>query len=72
MIIFFVLYVSVCETWCLPLREECTLRVLESRVLRRAFGPKSVEVTGDERKLYEEELHELYSCGGDQIQMDEM
>jgi hypothetical protein len=30
-------------------------------VLRRIFGPKSDEVTGEWRKLYNEELHDLYS-----------
>jgi hypothetical protein len=36
-----------CETWSLTLREECRLRVLENRVLRRIFGPKRDEVTGE-------------------------
>jgi hypothetical protein len=36
-----------CETWSLPLREGRRLRVLESRVLRRIFGPKRDEVTGE-------------------------
>jgi hypothetical protein len=35
--------------------------VFENRVLRRIFGPKSVEVTGDWRKLHNEELYNLYS-----------
>jgi hypothetical protein len=35
--------------------------VLENRVLRRIFGPKRDEVTGDWRKLHNEELHNLYS-----------
>jgi len=35
------------ETWSLTLREECRLRVLENRVLRRVFGPKRDEVTGN-------------------------
>jgi hypothetical protein len=35
--------------------------VLENRVLRRAFGPKSNEVTGEWRKLHSEELHIFYS-----------
>jgi hypothetical protein len=51
-----------CETWSLTLREEHTLRVFENRVLRRIFGPKRDEVTGDWRKLHNEELHNLYSC----------
>jgi len=36
-----------CETWSLKLREERRLRVFENRVLRRAFGPKRDEVTGN-------------------------
>jgi hypothetical protein len=35
--------------------------VFENRVLRRIFGPKRDEVTGGWRKLYNEELHNLYS-----------
>jgi hypothetical protein len=49
------------ETWSLTLREEHRLGVFESRVLRRTFGPKRVEVTGEWRKLHNEELHDLYS-----------
>jgi hypothetical protein len=55
----FVLY--GCETWSLTLREEHRLRVFENRVLRRIFGPKRDEVTGEWRKLHNEELHKLYS-----------
>ena len=36
-----------CETWSLILREECRLSVFENRVLRRTFGPKKDEVTGE-------------------------
>jgi hypothetical protein len=50
-----------CETWSLTLREEHRLRVFENRVLRRIFGPKRGEVTGEWRKLHNEELHILYS-----------
>jgi hypothetical protein len=50
-----------CGTWSLTLREEHRLRVLENRVLRRIFGPKQDEVTGEWRKLHSEELHILYS-----------
>jgi hypothetical protein len=50
-----------CETWYLTLREEHRLRVFENRVLRRIFGPKRDEVTGEWRKLHNEELHDLYS-----------
>jgi hypothetical protein len=40
---------------------EHRLRVFENRVLRRIFGPKRDEVTGEWRKLHNEELHKLYS-----------
>src|SRR5215469_12756938 len=50
-----------CETWSLTLREERRLRVYENRVLRRVFGPKRDEVTGEWRKLHNEELRDLYS-----------
>jgi hypothetical protein len=50
-----------CETWSLMLREEHRLSVFENRVLRRIFGPKRDEVMGEWRKLYNEELHNLYS-----------
>jgi hypothetical protein len=43
------------------LREEHKLRVFENRVLRRIFGPKRDEVTGEWRKLHNEELRDLYS-----------
>jgi hypothetical protein len=35
--------------------------VFENRVLRRIFGPKRNEVTGEWRKLHNKELHDLYS-----------
>ena len=50
-----------CETWSLTLREERRLRVFENRVLRRVFEPKRYEVTGEWRKLHNEELNDLYS-----------
>ena len=50
-----------CETWSLILREERRLRVFENRVLRRVFGPKRDEVTGEWRKLHNEELNDWYS-----------
>ena len=43
------------------LREECRPRVFENRVLRRVFGSKRDEVTGEWRKLHNEELSDLYS-----------
>ena len=50
-----------CETWSLTLREERRLRVFENLVLRRIFGPKRDEVTGEWKKLHNEELNNLYS-----------
>jgi len=49
-----------CETWSLRLKEERRLRVFENRVLRRLFGPKRDEVTGEWRKLHNEELNDMY------------
>jgi hypothetical protein len=45
----------------LTLREERRLKVFENRVLRRVFGPRRDEVTGEWRKLHNEELNDLYS-----------
>jgi hypothetical protein len=50
-----------CETWSLTLGEDHRLRVFENRVLRRIFGPKRDEVTGEWRKLHNKELHDLYT-----------
>ena len=50
-----------CATWSFTLREERRLRVFENRMLRRIFGPKRDEVTGEWRKLHNEELNDLYS-----------
>jgi hypothetical protein len=50
-----------CETWSLTLREEHRLRMFGNRMLRRIFGPKRDEVTGEWRKLHNEELRDLYS-----------
>jgi hypothetical protein len=47
----------VCETWSLTLKEENGFRMSENRVLRRIFGPKREEVTGDWRRLHNKELH---------------
>jgi hypothetical protein len=49
-----------CETWSLTLRGEHTMRVFENRVLRRIFGPKRDEVTGDWKRLHNEGLNDLY------------
>jgi hypothetical protein len=50
-----------CENWSLTLREEHRLKTFENRVLRRIFGLKRDEMTGERRKLHNEELHNLYS-----------
>jgi hypothetical protein len=50
-----------CETWSLTLREERWLRVFENRVLRRIFGLKRDEVTGESTELHNEELNVLSS-----------
>jgi hypothetical protein len=50
-----------CETWSLTFRGERKLRVFENKMLRRIFGPRRGEVTGDWRRLHNEELNDLYS-----------
>ena len=57
-----------CETWSLTLRYERRLWDFENRALRRIFGPKWDEVTGDWRKLYNEELNDLY-CSPNSVQV---
>jgi hypothetical protein len=51
-----------CETWSLSLREEHRLRVFDNthRLMRRIFRPKRDEVTGEWRKLHNEEVDDLY------------
>ena len=49
-----------CETWSLTLMEEHRLRVFENRVLRGIFWAKGDEVTGEWRKIHDEELNDLY------------
>jgi hypothetical protein len=50
-----------CESWSFTLREICRLRVFENKVLRRIFGPKRDEVTGEWTRLHNKELYALYS-----------
>jgi hypothetical protein len=59
--IFFPVVWCGCETWSHTLREESRLRVFENKVLRRIFGPKSDEVTGECRRLHNKEHYALYS-----------
>ena len=64
-----------CEIWLLTLREERRLRMFENRVLRRIFGPKWDEGTGEWRKLHNEELNDVLltqHCSGDKIEKNEM
>jgi hypothetical protein len=49
------------EIWPLTLREECRVRMSENRLLRKIFGPKRDDVTGDWGELQSKELHDLYS-----------
>ena len=49
-----------CGTWSLTLREERKLRVFENMVLRRIFGPRRDEVTGEWWRFHKEELNDLF------------
>jgi hypothetical protein len=60
-IIIIIITIIITITTTLTLREEHRLRVFENRVLRRIFGLKRDEVTGEWRKLHNEELRDLYS-----------
>jgi hypothetical protein len=66
-----------CETWSLTLRKEHRLGVFENRVLRRIFGPKRDEVTGEWKKLHNEDLCNFFLLFtnynyNDQVEKDEM
>ena len=50
-----------CDTWSFTLREEHRLRVYANKVLRKIFGAKRDEITGERRKLHNSELYALYS-----------
>ena len=49
-----------CEAWSLTAREERKLRVFENMMLRRIFVPRRDEVTGEWKRLHNEELYGLY------------
>jgi len=49
-----------CESWSLAFREDRGLRVSDSGLSRRIFGHERVKVTGDWKKLRNDELHALY------------
>ena len=53
-------YKKLFEPWSAILRKEHTLRVFESGVLRKIFGLKRDEVTGEWRRLHSEELYDQY------------
>ena len=55
------IYCNPTDNFSLTLRDERRLRMFENRVLRRVFAPKRDEVTGEWRKLHNEELSDLYS-----------
>jgi hypothetical protein len=57
-----------CETCSLTLREERRLRVFENKVLKRIFGPRRDELTGDWRRLHNEEINDLY-CSPNIVQV---
>jgi len=59
-IVTFPIVLYGCETWSLTLREERRVRVFENRVLRRVFGHRKDEVTGEWGKLFNEVLNDLY------------
>ena len=65
-----------CETWSLILREERKLRVFENIVLRRIFGPRRDEVTGEWKRLHNEELNSFVLLtqyrAGDKMEKNEM
>ena len=49
-----------CESWSTTLANEHKLRVFENKVLRKIYGPKRDEITGEWRRLHNEELQGLY------------
>jgi hypothetical protein len=60
-LVHLVSFIIGCQTCSLTLKEERKLRVFDNMVLRRIFGPRSDEETGEWRRLHNEELNDLYS-----------
>jgi len=60
-IIILPIFLYECGTWSLTLRKERRPRVFENMVLRRIFRPRRDEVTGEWRRLHNEELNDMYS-----------
>ncbi|KAJ4444236.1 hypothetical protein ANN_06027 [Periplaneta americana] len=60
-----------CETWTDTLREEHRLRLFENKVLKKIFGDKRDEVTGEWRKLHNTELHALSAEKGSTYRDDD-
>ena len=58
-ILIFPVVLYGCKIWSLTLREERGLRLFENKVLRRMFGPEKDEVTGEWRRLHNDELYAL-------------
>ena len=56
-----IIYALIFNILSITLREECTLGVFENRVLIRIFWPKRDKVTGEWRRLHNEEFYEVYS-----------
>ena len=50
-----------CETWSVALKGEHRPRLLQNRLLRKIFGPERNEMTGNQRRLHDEELYGLHS-----------
>jgi hypothetical protein len=56
-----------CDTWSLTFKEEQRLRIFKNKVLRRVFGSKRNEITGEWRILHYGELYALYSTPNIQV-----
>jgi hypothetical protein len=57
--IFLYILVYGCGTWSLTVRKKESVGVFQNRALRTIFGPKRDQVTGEWRRLYNEELYDM-------------